>query len=94
MGIILIEDDGPGVPEGSEEAIFEPFITVADESSVDTPRGSGLGLAIARQAAIANGGRIFARRGVSGGLAVVIEVPASPNEKSCATALDCSTPLI
>jgi len=76
MGIILIEDDAPGVPEGSEEAIFEPFITVADESSADTLRGSGLGLAIARQAAIANGGRIFARRRVSGGLVVVIEVPA------------------
>jgi two-component system, OmpR family, sensor histidine kinase CpxA len=76
MGIIVIEDDGPGVPEGSEDAIFEPFITVADKSSVDIMRGSGLGLAIARQAVIANGGRIFARRRESGGLAVVIEVRA------------------
>jgi signal transduction histidine kinase len=64
------------VPEGSEDAIFEPFITVADESSVDIMRGSGLGLAIARQVVIANGGRIFARRRESGGLAVVIEVRA------------------
>jgi signal transduction histidine kinase len=50
--------------------------TVTDESSADSPRGSGLGMAIARRAAIANGGRIFARRRVSGGLEVVIEVPA------------------
>jgi hypothetical protein len=39
--------------------------------------GSGLGLAIARQAVIVNGGKIFARSCESGGLTVIIELPAS-----------------
>ncbi len=75
-GIIVIEDDGPGVPAGDEETIFEPFFTGAQSQSETVPSGSGLGLAIARQAAIANGGNVFARRSTLGGLAVRFEVPA------------------
>jgi two-component system sensor histidine kinase CpxA len=77
LGVIVIEDDGPGVPEGREEEIFAPFFTLPEEASNDVPRGSGLGLAIAQQAVIANRGRIFAKRSDTGGLMVVIEVPIS-----------------
>jgi two-component system sensor histidine kinase CpxA len=77
LGVIVIEDDGPGVPDGREEEIFAPFFTLPEEFSNDVPRGSGLGLAIAQQAVLANGGRIFAKRSDTGGLMVVIEVPIS-----------------
>jgi two-component system, OmpR family, sensor histidine kinase CpxA len=77
LGVIVIEDDGPGVPEGREEEIFAPFFTLPGEATNDIPRGSGLGLAIAQQAVLANGGRIFAKRSDTGGLMVVIEVPIS-----------------
>jgi len=77
LGIILIEDDGPGVPGGREEEIFAPFFTLPEDASNDVPRGSGLGLAIAQQAVLANGGRIFAKRSDAGGLMVVIELPMS-----------------
>ena len=77
LGVILIEDDGPGVPIGREDEIFAPFFTLPDEASSDIPRGSGLGLAIAQQAVLANGGRIFAKSSDGGGLMVVIELPLS-----------------
>ena len=75
MGVILIEDDGPGVPPGREELIFEPFFTLPNNSTDEIMGGSGLGLAIARQAVIANGGRIYARPSSASGLTIAIELP-------------------
>ncbi|TVQ41935.1 MAG: HAMP domain-containing protein [Wenzhouxiangella sp.] len=40
---LIIEDDGPGVPEAMRERIFEPF-----QSSREDGQGTGLGLAIVR----------------------------------------------
>lgn len=74
-GIILIRDDGPGIPVGQEEAIFEPFVTLPDGDSETKAGGSGLGLAIARQAVLANDGRISAKSDC--GLTVTIELPAA-----------------
>jgi two-component system, OmpR family, sensor histidine kinase CpxA len=59
-GVIQIPD-GPGVPLGREESIFEPFVTLPAGSSSESFGGSGLSLAIARQAVIANGGKVFAQ---------------------------------
>lgn len=76
-GVILIQDDGPGIPAGQEEAIFEPFVTLPDRHSEVKASGSGLGLAIARQAVLANNGRISAKGGADGGLTVMIELPTA-----------------
>jgi two-component system sensor histidine kinase CpxA len=76
-GIILIQDDGPGIPSGQEKTIFEPFVTLPDGDSEAKAGGSGLGLAIARQAVLANDGRISAKSGADGGLTVTIELPAA-----------------
>jgi two-component system, OmpR family, sensor histidine kinase CpxA len=76
-GIILIQDDGPGIPAGQEEAIFEPFVTLPDGGSEAKAGGSGLGLAIARQAVLANKGRISAKSSADSGLTVTIELPAA-----------------
>jgi two-component system sensor histidine kinase ChvG len=57
--VVRVEDDGPGIPPGKEEAIFERFYT-------ERPAGegfgqhSGLGLSIARQIVEALGGRLTA----------------------------------
>jgi two-component system sensor histidine kinase KdpD len=52
---ILVDDRGPGLPPGREEALFEKFERGAKEST--TP-GVGLGLAIARAIVQAHGGTI------------------------------------
>ncbi|NUB08736.1 HAMP domain-containing protein [Azospirillum sp. Vi22] len=56
---VTVSDDGPGIPEGKEEAIFERFYT-------ERPAGekfgthSGLGLSISKQIVEAHGGTIRA----------------------------------
>lgn len=54
--LVSVSDDGPGLPAGREEALFEKFARGARESA--TP-GVGLGLAICRAIVEAHGGRIW-----------------------------------
>lgn len=65
--VVHIDDDGPGIPAGKEEAIFERFYTQRPESEKFGIH-SGLGLSISRQIVDTHGGRLFAtnRTGPSG----------------------------
>lgn len=49
---IIVADDGPGLPDGMSEQVFERFV------SLDGEGGSGLGLPIARGLIEAQGGRL------------------------------------
>jgi two-component system, OmpR family, sensor histidine kinase KdpD len=73
---IVVEDQGPGLPPGREEALFDKFERGSRESA--TP-GVGLGLAISRAIVQAHGGTIRGenRRGASGveGARFTIELP-------------------
>ncbi|MEP6873853.1 MAG: two-component system sensor histidine kinase KdpD [Burkholderiales bacterium] len=54
--LVTVSDDGPGLPTGREESLFEKFTRGERESA--TP-GVGLGLAICRAIVEAHGGRIW-----------------------------------
>jgi two-component system sensor histidine kinase KdpD len=74
--IVRVVDQGPGVPEGELERVFEPFY----RRTGDPSSGAGLGLAIARGFAAANDGRVWAEsrpgQGATFALALpVVEVP-------------------
>lgn len=73
---ITVDDDGPGLPRGREEAIFEKFERGERESA--TP-GVGLGLAICRAIVLAHGGRIRGENRLDAnrvaGARFVIELP-------------------
>ena len=56
--LVLVEDNGPGLPENMEKKIFEKFIRGGQEPAF--PR-IGLGLAICRAILEAHGGEIFAK---------------------------------
>jgi len=71
---ILIQDRGPGVPEGDLERIFEPFYRVAESRDRDTG-GEGIGLAITAQVMKAHGGSAAAANGPAGGLEVRLSLP-------------------
>ena len=60
-GVLVVQDDGPGIPPEHLEHVFERFYRVDGARA----HGSGLGLAIARELAELMGGRIEAdsRRG-------------------------------
>jgi two-component system sensor histidine kinase CpxA len=72
---VVIEDQGPGVPEKDLALIFEPFYRV-DSSRDRAEGGEGLGLAIAARAIALHHGTIEARNLSAAGLAVRIVLPA------------------
>ncbi|UBV41857.1 HAMP domain-containing protein [Deinococcus taeanensis] len=54
--LLHVEDDGPGIPQESRDAVFTRF-TRLDASRARDTGGSGLGLAIVRALALAHGGQ-------------------------------------
>ena len=55
--VLTVADDGPGVPEGERERIFERFAR-HDAGRSRSAGGTGLGLAISREIVMAHGGTI------------------------------------
>ncbi|MEY4556217.1 MAG: hypothetical protein RL093_1336 [Pseudomonadota bacterium] len=78
--VVLVEDDGPGLPEDELEAVFEPFHRAERSRSRETG-GAGLGLTVARQAARADGGDVTLSNRSEGGLLARLHLPlAQPSE--------------
>ncbi len=74
---IVIEDDGPGIPEAELRKVFEPFYRLEESRSRETG-GSGLGLAIAQAVAEAHHGGITLANRPEGGLRAVLTIPRVP----------------
>jgi two-component system sensor histidine kinase KdpD len=72
---VSVEDDGPGLPEGREEEVFESFARGERQSSRKT---AGLGLAIVRTIVEAHGGRVRAERCREKGARFVFTLPLQP----------------
>ena len=71
---IIIDDDGPGIPDVKREEVFKPFRRL--ESSRNSKTGGvGLGLTIARDVVLAHGGSIALTDAPSGGLRVMVRLP-------------------
>jgi two-component system osmolarity sensor histidine kinase EnvZ len=71
---VIIDDDGPGVPEDLRESVFKPFYRLDDSRNQDRA-GTGLGLAIARDVARSHGGEISLSESPAGGLRVTVRMP-------------------
>ena len=72
---MIVDDDGPGIPIGSREDVFKPFMRLDTARNLDAS-GTGLGLSIARDIARSHGGDITLEDSPMGGLRAVIRVPA------------------
>jgi two-component system OmpR family sensor kinase len=70
-----VRDHGPGLPEGSQEVVFERFWR-AGEARDRASGGAGLGLAIVSAVALAHGGRVSAENAKDGGARFRVALPA------------------
>ncbi|MCE5202665.1 MAG: hypothetical protein LLG24_00360 [Actinomycetia bacterium] len=80
--IISVEDNGPGIPAGQHEVIFERYRQLGGRSA---PEGLGLGLYIVRAIARSHGGSARAEDREGGGARFVIELPLLPQPAADAT---------
>ena len=71
---IIVDDDGPGIPEEEREEVFQPFVRLDRSRNFDTG-GTGLGLSIARDVVRSHGGEIELSTSPMGGLRVMIQLP-------------------
>jgi K+-sensing histidine kinase KdpD len=69
---VVIEDEGPGLPQGREEQVFESFQRGEGQPG---GKGAGLGLAISRAIVEAHGGSIRAERRDARGARFVVTLP-------------------
>lgn len=74
MLVVTVEDNGPGIPDGEKEHIFDRFYRLDDSRARDTG-GTGLGLAIAKEAVILHGGEISVKDARGGGSIFTITLP-------------------
>lgn len=74
LALLVIEDEGPGIPPALRERVFDRFYR---DPSQREP-GSGLGLAIVRAVLRRLEGQIRLADGDSGGLSVEVSMPLAP----------------
>jgi signal transduction histidine kinase len=84
--VIVIDDDGPGIPWQEQERVFAPFYRL-DPSRNPDKGGVGLGLSVARTIAREHGGEVTLANRDGGGLRVRIELPAEVATVSDAAAI-------
>lgn len=72
--LIIVDDNGPGIPETHINDVFSPFVRVDDARNQETG-GMGLGLGISRTIVRSHGGDITLSNRPSGGLRAEIKLP-------------------
>ena len=75
--VLIVSDDGPGIPEFIREKLFDPFVTGREG-------GSGLGLAIVQRAVEAHGGLVFVDSEVGVGTTFSVFLPSKGVEEVAA----------
>jgi signal transduction histidine kinase len=66
---ISVSDNGPGVPDGVADRVFQPFFTTKAQ-------GTGLGLALVQKIVVTHNGRVTVANGEGGGARFVVTLPA------------------
>ena len=67
--LVAVEDDGPGVDEGTQRRLFEPLVTTRE-------RGVGLGLALVKRIVERHGGTVVYDPRDGGGARFTVRLPA------------------
>lgn len=70
---VVIDDDGPGIPEERRRDVFKPFFRLDEARSHQ--EGVGLGLSIVREVARSHGGDVVLDESPMGGLRATLKLP-------------------
>src|SRR5215469_859502 len=71
---VLVEDDGPGIPENDRLRVFEPFVRLESSRNEDTG-GTGLGLTLVKAIVEGHGGAVRLENRPGGGLRARMHLP-------------------
>ena len=74
---IVVEDEGPGIPESDRQRVFEPFVRL-ESSRNEATGGTGLGLSLVKAIVEGHGGAVVLENRKQGGLRVRMQLPRMP----------------
>jgi signal transduction histidine kinase len=69
--VLVVEDEGPGVPDELKEVLFEPF----RQGEGSSGRGMGIGLSLVQRFAELHGGSAHVEDAATGGARFVVVLP-------------------
>lgn len=71
---VVVEDEGPGIPEADQARVFEPFVRLESSRNTETG-GTGLGLTLVKAIAEGHGGTVALENRAEGGLRARLRLP-------------------
>jgi signal transduction histidine kinase len=71
---VLVEDEGPGIPENDRQRVFEPFVRLESSRNEETG-GTGLGLTLVKAIVEGHGGAVKLENRPGGGLRARMHLP-------------------
>jgi signal transduction histidine kinase len=71
---VVVEDEGPGIPESDRQRVFEPFVRL-ESSRNEATGGTGLGLTLVKAIAEGHGGAVMLESRPGGGLRARMHLP-------------------
>jgi signal transduction histidine kinase len=71
---VVVEDEGPGIPDCDRQRVFEPFVRL-ESSRNSATGGTGLGLTLVKKIVEGHGGAITLENRENGGLRARMHLP-------------------
>jgi signal transduction histidine kinase len=78
-GVVIVDDDGPGIPAADRERVFERFAR-GDGGSRGAEPGTGLGLSLVAETLRAHEGAVWCADAPGGGARLVVRLPLAAQE--------------